>query len=95
MYNWNRCLLLVSDDAIRTRHLPPFEQVQQVPDILLANTQRMMQLVDQYCRINVGDKLPNIEQQDKKDLARGIEPREDSKDLPDSAGTRGWTNGRR
>ena len=74
VYNWNRYLIHVDDEAASSERAPVFERVREVSDILVHNTERMMRLVEYYCEMYASPQskqtkgMKMIEQHDDGEL---------------------------
>lgn len=72
VHNWDAYLRLLDEEANSSKHPPAFDKMCEVSDMLMHNTERMMELVEHYCEIPRKKKLEKI----KKDIDQ---PAEDQK----------------
>ena len=62
-YNGNRYLRLMDEEATSDKHLPSFNAVCEVSDKMVHNTERMMEMIENYCEIS--EKKRNREKTSK------------------------------
>jgi|LGVF01.1.fsa_nt_gb hypothetical protein len=49
IYNWNRYLRLMDEEATSDKRPPSFNNVCEVSDKMVHNTERMMEMIEKYC----------------------------------------------
>ncbi|MFZ3169960.1 MAG: hypothetical protein WA130_20295 [Candidatus Methanoperedens sp.] len=72
VHNWDAYLRLLHEEANSNKHPPAFDNLREVSNMLVHNTERMMKLVENYCEIPLKKKL----EKNKKDKNQ---PAEDQK----------------
>jgi hypothetical protein len=73
VYNWTRYLQLVENEATLNKPSPAFNKMREVSDMLVHNTERMMELVECYCEVH-DMKKEQLQRKEKREQV--IESRE-------------------
>jgi hypothetical protein len=67
VYNWNRYLQLVENEATSNKPSPAFTKMREVSEMMVQNTALMMDLVERYCEMNE-PPLGNKQKQSKENV---------------------------